>query len=271
MNSQSYNIKAITPIFSRGAIEESPEIRASSIRGQLHWWHRALGYSFAEECEIYGSIKSPVRSSKIIIRVSDIVGQTKNLATLPHKAQKAAKQAYASNTTFILHTLERLSGLSTSSREIFNQTVKAWLLMGSLGLRTTRGAGSLLWDQTPNDEKEYLTTCQELIKNKTLLIDLLAGEFETADDARIIISDTLAAEAFEGSNTLGTIKTQRKTSPLRFKIIPFDDIYKILAIWDNREYVTNNTKQDLRKAIDILASNKKEIGTLLKNSNLYRS
>ncbi|MCL2104631.1 MAG: type III-B CRISPR module RAMP protein Cmr1 [Kiritimatiellaeota bacterium] len=33
----------ITPTFLAGANQNTPEIRASSIRGQLRWWFRVLG------------------------------------------------------------------------------------------------------------------------------------------------------------------------------------------------------------------------------------
>ena len=51
-----YHIRFITPLFSRSMLEDSPEIRPSSIRGQLRWWFRALGGNAIDEKAVFGGI-----------------------------------------------------------------------------------------------------------------------------------------------------------------------------------------------------------------------
>ena len=52
----SFRLEFITPLFSRGAYEDRPEIRAASIRGQLHAWFRVLGGEPADEKSIFGTV-----------------------------------------------------------------------------------------------------------------------------------------------------------------------------------------------------------------------
>ncbi len=80
MNSKTYQVEIITPMFCAGADPKVAEIRASSIRGQLRWWFRVLG-GFksladkdidlrAQEEEIFGSIREEnSKASKLRLRV----------------------------------------------------------------------------------------------------------------------------------------------------------------------------------------------------------
>src|SRR5438105_3981718 len=108
----------LTPLFSRGVYEDLAEIRPPSIRGQLHWWFRALGGTIGDERAIFGGISSKAKgwndsASKVVVRVNEIQGKVGQLPTLPHKSggMAAPKTAYFSGTTFKLHIATRLGGL----------------------------------------------------------------------------------------------------------------------------------------------------------------
>lgn len=285
----SYRLTFITPLFSKGSYDNHPEIRAASIRGQLHWWFRALGGTPADENAIFGSVHSkPVLASKIVVRVGNIQGQVGEVNTLPHKngGQASPKWAYKPQASFDLHILERLGGLSTTHRTAFQRTVETWLLLGTLGLRATRAAGSFSWQPLtqdapamPDSLDAWKNRCTELLNNAPLKFHLTDASFTSAEEVRCIVSDTIGGVAQQGDWQslndirwpLGNVRInqqkkqcpsapQRKTSPLRFRMILIADLFHIAAVWDNRESVTGNQTGDLATAIRLLNGKGKPLG-----------
>src|SRR5258708_23485808 len=142
----TYRLEFITPLFSRGAYDDQPEIRPASIRGQLHWWFRALANSYTGEKAVFGGVHGGATASKVVIRVrqSGLPAEKADLATLPHKqgGQASRKKAFAPGTACELCILTRLGGLDARLKAAFDRTLEAWLLLGTLGLRATPAAGS---------------------------------------------------------------------------------------------------------------------------------
>ena len=291
-----YKITFITPLFSRGAYEDSPEIRPSSIRGQLHWWFRALDGTYADEKAIFGGVQKGTVASKVVIRVSSIEGDKGSVNTLPHKSggPAAPKMAYCTETSFHLHVLTRLGGLEGTLKTGFERSLKAWLLLGTLGLRSTRAAGSFIWEPLdggfayPQTFDEYERECQTLLSGSpTLKFALLNKEYSSSEEARRDVSDTLGGQNPQnGGNELNALNyplgnvhigreipgvPKRKTSPLRFRIVKCGDIYRIAAVWDNRREVTTNTERDLQGIIRLLNDRKPHLGSQLINSSLYQN
>jgi hypothetical protein len=276
----THRITFLTPLFSKGSYDNRPEIRPPSIRGQLHWWFRALGYSYADEMTIFGGVHGGARASKVVVRVGGIVGQSGEVATLPHKhaGQASPKAAFMAGTAFDLHLSTRLGGLTAAHSGAFNRTVKAWLLAGTLGLRATRAAGSFRWDAKtddafamPTDTKSWQTAVDEVFNATPLKLMLLERPFEDAEAARKVVSDTIGGrDDYQGQDNLanlnqplGFIGRGRKTSPLRFRIIPSGKQFQILAVWDDRSNVTGNKSSDLLGVAKALADKGKEIGRAL--------
>lgn len=282
----SHRITFITPLFSKGSYDDLPEIRPPSIRGQLHWWFRALGGSAAEETAIFGGVHTGASASKVVVRVNNINGEKSEVNTLPHKhgGQASPKMAYKPGTECDLHLTERLGGLDASMKKAFDRTVEAWLLLGTLGLRGTRAAGSFtsqaLTGNAPNPPAtrvEYRSRCEELLKNAPLKLLFIDQPFNTADDARRIASDTIGGrDDRQGSDSLASINYPlggigqavggRKTSPLRFRIVQIGDAFHIAAVWDGRENVTGNRAGDLAAVIKLLSAKGKRIGHLLQGT-----
>jgi len=172
----TYRLEFITPLFSCGAYEDRPEVRPSSIRGQLHWWFRALGGNAIDEKAIFGGVHGGATASKVVVRVSSVIGNTGSINTLPHKigGQASPKRAFQIGTRFDLHILVRLAALSEDLRSALDRALETWLLLGTLGLRSTRGAGSFRWESVlprdqhslrpPTDFADYEARCSKLLE-----------------------------------------------------------------------------------------------------------
>jgi CRISPR/Cas system CMR-associated protein Cmr1 (group 7 of RAMP superfamily) len=272
---KTFKITFITPCFCRGADcsdEGATEIRPASIRGQLHWWFRALGGAPGEERDIFGGIhgNSP-KASKVVVRVG-MAGKPADFTspTLPHKSggHAAPKRAFKPGTSFDLLLSTRLGGLDPEREAALGRAVKAWLLLGALGLRATRGGGNFRWDGQPDTPEKFMLEANGVIKGAKLRVALLDKRYSSAEDSRRVVTDTLAEAVFGGGQPLGGIHP-RKTSPLRFRIVQFGGgDFRVAAIWDGRGNVTGNTDDHLRRAISALAESNKEIGILLRKSSL---
>jgi hypothetical protein len=304
MKTISYRLTLLTPLFSRGSYDaslpDSAEIRAPSIRGQLHHWLRILGYGAAVEREIFGSVHRDFggrgldpAASRVVVRVSRILGHKGTPATLPHKfgGQASPKAAYLPGTSFELHVLERLGGLSEKTREAFHRALETWLCAGTLGLRATRASGSFRWERlsaTGPIPAMSWSNCEETLRR---LLDmapcrwaLLGKTFTQPEEARKVVSDTIGgrddrdgqSELARLRDPLGKVFGGRKTSPLRFRILACEGTHRILALWDDRTAVTHNQPRDLAAVIGLLAngtqsSRPKEIGRLLAGTALARA
>jgi hypothetical protein len=281
-----YRLEFITPLFNRGAYDDRAEIRPSSIRGQLHWWHRALGGNAADEKAIYGGVHG-AGSSKVVVRVSGIVGGTGQFNSLPHKSggRASPKAAYQIGTKCDLHILTRLGGLTARLESVFNRALETWLLLGTLGFRSTRAGGSFRFEpvnptqiafQPPANFSTYEDRCKELLNGSPLRFALLDKIYSQAEEARRVVSDTLGGhEDYQGqddlarlNDPLGKIKGQRKTSPLRFRIVCFGREFRVAAVWDGRLTVTGNRSSDLAGLIRLLSDRKPALGLQLQSSEL---
>lgn len=287
-----YRVEFITPLFSRGAYDDRPEIRAASIRGQLHWWFRALGGSFPDEQAIFGCVHGHAAASRVVVRVADLPAlpaPPSFPATLPHKpagrdarnGPNAPRCAFPAGTQFTLVVAERLGPLSGAQRTMFERSLRSWLLAGSLGLRTTRGGGAIRWADAPDEVPAYREQLGQLLGGAAMKFDVLDEVFLNAEEARRAITETISHQAMGDVNyPLGAVKQgrddpapSRKTSPLRLTVRKFSDGHRILALWDDRQRVTGNTRSQLRAAVDRLAngtpqSRPTRIGKLLQKSAL---
>lgn len=286
----TYRIEFITPLFSRGAFEDQPEIRPASIRGQLHWWFRALGGTYEDEKTIFGGVHDGAIASKVVVRVTQNGSRAKcgEFLTLPHKqgGQASPKRGFAPGTTCNLSVLDRHGGLDGQLKAMFDRTLEAWLLLGTLGLRGTRAAGCFCWE--PGDDApfeypisfvQYEERCNTLLNGSALRFALLKRVYASAEEARRVVSDTLGGREDPQGQTdlkglnyplgrLGRAFEARKTSPLRFRIAGVAGQHRIAVVWDGREKVTGNTPDHLRGLVKLLAQRKPELGKQLAESGL---
>jgi hypothetical protein len=195
-----------------------------------------------------------------------------------------------------LHLLARLGGLDARLDAALLRTVESWLLLGALGLRSTRGGGSFRWTSLgdtklspPADFTSYQRRCSELLQGAPLRFALLHEVYHTAEQARGVVSDTLGGPRPANPDEtamlrdlhwpLGDVASKRlqqedrtrkdrKTSPLRFRIVGIGQEYRIAAIWDGRDRVTGNRPSDLPGIIKLLAERKPNLGGQLQASAL---
>lgn len=291
----------LTPLFSRGAYEDAPEIRPPSIRGQLHHWVRQLGAPPPVERDIFGSVHANFgghalkpAASRLVVRVAGLPqpGTTPGswLPTLPHKpgganprnAPNAPRAALPAGTTATVQFIERLGGMSPETKSWAQRAIYAWLLAGSLGLRATRGGGSLHWEKQAPEEARYLEQLRKVLLNAPLRWALLDRVFPDAEAARRVITDTISHQALDRLGyPLGAVRQgagdpapARKTSPLRLTVRRFTGGFRILALWDQRAQITGNQLDQLRAAVEMMAqgtpqSRPTEIGRLLHQSTLF--
>lgn len=293
---RTIDIEFITPLFSHGATD-LPEIRPASIRGQLHAWFRVVGGDIEAERRVFGGIKQKnadssrmpskeeTRASKVVVRVSNVDGRERDLPTLPHKSENEQRaylrKAYDIGTKCRIMIADRLGGLSESDKMLLNRAVDAWLLMGTLGYRSTRAAGSFAWQDEsfpmPDNPLDYQDACRNLLEetNAEYKVAVLDREYSSSEIARRDVSDSLGgkddrqgqSDLARMHNPLGKVFSGRKTSPLKYRIVRFADKFRILAFWDGRKEVTENSIEDFYGVVDLLDKRKHDrIGSQLKEA-----
>jgi len=151
----TFEVEAITPIFMRGADQRCAEIRASSIKGLMRWWFRALAGNYfgndivgLKKVEDYVFGSTGGRSRVILsLELDDKNNLEYDKKPLPMVWRKDRKTKM---------TIGRLQGSAIKGK--FNVYIKSYnddllelafyslytlFTLGSIGFRHTRGAGSV--------------------------------------------------------------------------------------------------------------------------------
>lgn len=153
MSKYTYRLTALSPWFLNGAEPRGqPELRASSIRGGLRYWLRAMIGAHATHLETWQAesavFGSTGQSSAVTVRVYGKSPEATRVPMLPHRTEKrsftdAIMPMYAA-------TLELVTrpGISLPSDAL--DALKVWSLLGGLGKRSRRMFGAV--DVRPNAE-----------------------------------------------------------------------------------------------------------------------
>ncbi len=214
-----------------------PEMRAASIRGQVRWWHRFAHLSPACD-QVWGRTEpTPVIASRVRLEIlprGEL--QTQPAQLLPHAGRDgtnhrnpwAKVESYRRGITpgeiFILR-LTRLVGCSQAAWDAAEKAVKVWLLLGCLGVRANRAAGSV-WPTdawAPQDEAGLKTLLTDLGYSKPVSI-AAAALGATPQELRKAASDTVENEAFLGTARPG----KRKPSPTKMKVVRFGTTHRLI-------------------------------------------
>ena len=231
------NIEVLTPLFNRGAYQDTPEIRVPSIRGMVRWWFRALGGTSDEEKQVFGGMKkfgrqfaSDVMASNLVFRVRARPQRIIRSPTLPHKQGGPAspQAAFASGAAFHLEVFSRRGGLPPALQAKVTNSLEVWLLLGALGLRANRSGGNV-WpaDGTaPNTPAELRTRLNTLGCHwPVMLAGLEAGT--TQEQLRVAATDTVNGSP----RVFGYAKGRdRQASTLKFKIVRLEGIPRLLVL-----------------------------------------
>lgn len=165
----------ITPALLAGADQNAPEIRAPSIRGALRWWFRVLAGSRdvrKEEEELFGGVHGGAIASAISVRVENAaIKNNQKAVPLPSNTPMGYIGYFAQvsgnkqgvHRTEAGHYIGEGSTFTLKIRAVrpvpperwarLEEAVRAFVWVGALGLRATRGFGRLA-------EPKHLPTAQ---------------------------------------------------------------------------------------------------------------
>ena len=160
-------LEAVTPIFMRGADQSRVEIRGASIKGLMRWWFRALaGNYFGNDIEelrkaeeyVFGSTK---QRSRVVVEVVDapepsklhfkpgVIDSNSKVDTLRYlwfsvnllSRKGQFEYYYPEGTKFKL----KLKSPDLVALKLAVSSLWAAAVLGGIGFRSRRGAGSLLF------------------------------------------------------------------------------------------------------------------------------
>jgi hypothetical protein len=227
---EDYTFTLLTPCFSGTALgkaDDHAEMRIPPIRGHIRFWHRVL-FGPGDCNRVWGSTAGDQgNGSRISVRFIGSVSikhASHKTTMLPHKDkpnQPGPRPALAAGESFTLR-LQRLVGCTAADWDHAQRAVKLWLLLGGLGLRSNRAAGSV-WpkdDWAPQSADALKTTLQSLGLQKWAVA--LVGEAvseekrKSADQLRETASDTIQGNPHR--KVFGGI-SPRTPSPTKFKVI----------------------------------------------------
>ena len=220
----------ITPAFVSGADQNVPEIRATTIRGALRWWFRAIGGRAEDETEVFGGVHGNVRSSAIVVRTELIDWKRGEAITFSPTSDKGYVYYFASKsgndkgihrtesghylaagTTFRLIVSMR-SAISAEQRELLDLSLQLFLAFGAIGLRATRGCGAFARAVCPS--RESLREMVHKLPTKKFLVGLASDE--TPPESGIKCQEVLA-------NFLRNLRSQTHSSGKSRSAFGFSD------------------------------------------------
>ncbi|MEI6605371.1 MAG: RAMP superfamily CRISPR-associated protein, partial [Verrucomicrobiota bacterium] len=148
MDFLNYNFSLLSDTFAHGAYQTQnfnrPELRAPSVKGMIRWWHKSLGFSEQDAGILFGQAIGQTNASRVTIRVSPVSPvQTERADFMPHKGQNGgSKAAIKPGTQYDLVLTQRRESLPPALWDQLKRAAEAWLLLGGIGQRSNRSAGS---------------------------------------------------------------------------------------------------------------------------------
>lgn len=181
MKKVSVTLETVTPLFLSGNDQNTVELRAASIRGQLRYWYRALlgglGVTRPEqlherESQVFGKEE---RGSPVLVRVKDIRwagGRIKQNSELDLGYDKTKKVTRRPGLTYLLYSTQlggnerpyadvgttftlEISSFNKEAEKVLKLAACAlwcWTHLGGLGTRARRGGGDLQVREARDDE-----------------------------------------------------------------------------------------------------------------------
>ena len=229
------DIEVLTPLFNRGAYQDTPEIRVPSIRGMVRWWFRALGGTADEEKQAFGGMKGfgkqckgVVMASRLVFRISNVhTLKPAKIPTLPHKKDGEASPQFAfpAGAKFKLIVFSRFGDLQQSLQNKVENALEVWLLLGALGFRANRGGGNV-WPADGNAPKTETELRQRLNQHgchwPVMVADLKV-------DTNLEALRKAATDTKNGlPDIFGTAAENRQASKVKFKIVRLEDKLRLL-------------------------------------------
>mgnify|MGYP001037741295 CR=1 FL=1 len=174
MNSITFNLKVLTPLFMGGANQQA-ELRSQSFKGLFRYWYRVLGGSMKEEREIFGWGGEKSLSSLFKIMIIKKNQLTKSRLSKDFENGNFAQNGF----NYLSFSLDQRRKLNDNKlqREYINKDTKIGLkvlfvksikieyikkilasiwcsfYLGNFGSRSRRGFGSIIVDSIESDFK----------------------------------------------------------------------------------------------------------------------
>lgn len=232
-----FNFTLLTPCFSGTALgkhADRAEMRVPPIRGHVRFWHREL-FGLDDCNRVWGSTagNQPCASRVGIVLVGGLHTGKTQAHILPHDLQKSGRPrpSLPAGTAYTIQ-LQRLVSCTDTDWDHAQSAVKTWLLLGCIGLRSNRAAGSV-WPTdgwAPVDVDSLRSKLTQLgLRNWTVAV-IGAEKGKTPDELRKAASDTIQGN--KHIHLFGGIKP-RTPSPTRFKVIRLNSGYCLLACAKN--------------------------------------
>lgn len=234
LQAETFRFKFLTPCFSgtaEGKFADHAEMRLPPVRGHVRFWHREL-FGWEDANHVWGSTNgSETQGSRIALRLlSGALRDDQPAHILPHDLRKSGKPrpSLPVESTYTLQ-LQRLVGCGAQDWSHAQRAAKLWLLLGCLGLRANRAAGSVwplpsdAWPTPPSTRDELQRQLADL---GCLWAVSLAGEAAAKQprELRETASDTV-----NNLEHFGDAGRTRHPSPTRFKVIGLGEAYCLLV------------------------------------------
>ena len=219
---EPFTFTLLTPCFSGtalGRLADQAEMRIPPIRGHVRFWHRAL-FDPADANRVWGSTDgNEGQGSRVALRLTQCAVVGKHPApVLPHDLRKSGKDRMSvqagESFTFLL---QRLVGCTLDNWDHAQKAVRLWLLLGCLGLRSNRAAGSV-WPEgnwVPDDADALKEQLQELGYRRPVGLAGLDRSL-SANTLRETASDTVTSTGRNHPRFGGT--SPRDPSPTKFEV-----------------------------------------------------
>lgn len=301
------SIEFLTPLLLAGAHQARPEWRGASLHGQLHFWARVLACHPDEDADAMlqgevrlmgGALKqgnklAPQAGPFAVWLAGPAEPQPAEYPNCPHDVRKGRRAGMPPGSEADLYWSPRASaawgnggpGSDEALTRDFLRLLRNWILLGALGLRANRAAGSVWipgWSPTPDEfscqvENLELPAAVEVrLLPPVSAMDVRDWRDRLAYDARHYLEQSTYAEQLRGIATdsvrgshQGDIPgdplgyagqgSDRKASPLKLKVGRFSDGLRLIAVHDDR----HGRGGRLADAMDALSG--KLLGKLLRD------
>ena len=273
MDFLNYNFSLLSDTFAHGAYQTQnfnrPELRAPSVKGMIRWWHKSLGFSEQDAGILFGQAIGQTNASRVTIRVSPVSPvQTERADFMPHKGQNGgSKAAIKPGTQYDLVLTQRRESLPPALWDQLKRAAEAWLLLGGIGQRSNRSAGSP-WPTTeaPQTPQIYLETCRRLLQGTRVRVALLDFSSDNERELRNLSGRFPNARYFNIAGNVFGSAVPRKPSPLKLRAVYLDNTLHIAAVWAPSipyEDTIFNLQAGIETMIQI--NEKRQLGMLLKD------
>jgi len=225
----TFDFEFLTPCFSgtaEGKNADSSILRVPPIRGHIRMWHVGL-FGADDANAIWGSTAGDGCGSKVgvALKASPPASVTK-AEILPHKDNanhRGPRVALPAGSRATL-VLTRLPGCTSTQWDHAEKATKLWLILGTLGLRANRAAGSVwpVGDWVPKDTIALNSILAALgYKQPVQRVDstILSDKRLNYEQIETLKLRHAASDTVGGSeNLFGGIRPTRKPSPLKIKV-----------------------------------------------------